>query len=364
MRLSRSLWILTPLALLLLTAAACNEAGGDAVLGPTTAESLEEGITLSADPAQISLDPNDPDAPRDPDTDKLIGSTTITATVANALGEPQPGVDVTFATTKGTLASEGQPLTTDENGQVVETLSVTEDDAGDVEVTAVSGEFTKTLIVPVVVVPLNTPPTADAGEDQTIECPDGVTLDGSGSTDADSTEGTNDDIVLYEWFLGEEKIAEGMTAEVILPLGVHVITLKVTDNLGATDTDEVTITVVDTTAPVVTLRLSPAVLWPPNHKMRDIHAILEIIEECDPTPVIELVSATSNEPDNGLGDGDTENDIQGAEFGSADMDFSLRAERAGVGHGRIYTVLYRVTDASGNSTLAEATIEVPHDRGR
>jgi hypothetical protein len=363
MRLTRSLWILTPLALLLMTAAACNEAGGDAVLGPSTAESVEEGIELSADPAQILLDPNDPNAPRDPNTDKLIGSTTIAATVRDALGEPQVGVEVTFTTTKGTLASGGQPLTTDAEGKVVETLSVTEDDAGDVEVTAVSGEFTETIVVPVVLVPLNVPPTADAGEDQIVECPDGVTLDGSGSTDSNSTEGTNDDIVLYEWYLDDEKIAEGMTAVVTLPLGVHEITLRVTDKAGATDEDTVMITVQDTTPPVVTLKLSPPVLWPPNHKMRDIHATLEIVEECDPEPVIEIVSVTSNEPDNGLGDGDTENDIQGVEVGTADMDFALRAERQGMGNNRLYTVVYRVTDASGNATEAEATVTVPHDRG-
>lgn len=363
MRLSRSLWILTPLALLLLTAAACNEAGGDAVLGPSTAESVEEGIELSADPAQITLDPNDPEAPRDPNTNKLIGSTTITATVRNALLEPQAGVQVTFTTTKGTLASGGQPLTTDAEGKVVETLSVTEDDAGDVEVTAVSGEYTETIVVPVVLVPLNVPPTADAGDDATFECPE-VTLDGSGSTDANSTEGTNDDIVLYEWFLEGEKIAEGMTAQVELPVGAHEITLKVTDKGGLTGEDTVTITVVDTTAPIVTLRLDPPVLWPPNHKMRDIHAMLEIVEECDPEPLIELVSVTSNEPDNGLGDGDTENDIQGVEIGTADMHFALRAERQGMGSNRIYTVVYRVTDASGNATEAEAVVTVPHDRGR
>lgn len=362
MRCSRSLWILTPLALLLLTAMACNEAGGDAVLGPSTAESEQEGIKVNAEPAEIVLDPNDPEAPRDPQTDKLIGSAALSAIVRDALGEPTPDVEVVFASTGGALESEGNPVTTDEGGKAADTLNVTEDDAGEIEVTATSGDFTDTIVVTVTVVPLNNPPVADAGEDQTVDCPDPVMLDGSGSSDPDSTEGTNDDIVSFEWYLGDEMIAEGETAEVELPLGEHVITLKVTDKAGATDTDDVTITVQDVTPPVVTLVVDPPYLWPPNHKMRDVRAMIEVVEGCDPSPTIELVSITSNEPDNGKGDGNTSGDIHGAEFGTADMEFQLRAERAGGGSGRTYTIVYKVTDASGNETMAETFVHVPHDR--
>jgi hypothetical protein len=39
----------------------------------------------------------------------------------------------------------------------------------------------------------------------------------------------------------------------------------------------------------------------------------------------------------------------------------LRAERAGGGNGRVYTLTYRVTDGSGNETEAEAKVYVPHD---
>jgi hypothetical protein len=39
--------------------------------------------------------------------------------------------------------------------------------------------------------------------------------------------------------------------------------------------------------------------------------------------------------------------------------FELRAERSGVGTGRIYTITYLVTDGCGNSTSASATVTVP-----
>ena len=60
-----------------------------------------------------------------------------------------------------------------------------------------------------------------------------------------------------------------------------------------------------------------------------------------------------------MGDGDTPNDIQGAALGTDDRSFQLRAERSAKGTGRIYTVTYRATDASGNGKTASATVTVP-----
>jgi hypothetical protein len=82
-------------------------------------------------------------------------------------------------------------------------------------------------------------------------------------------------------------------------------------------------------------------------------------------PTVTLVSITSNEPDNavGNGDGDTINDIQDAELGTPDFKFSLRAERSGSGDGRTYTVTYTAVDTAGNQSSADALVEVPHDRG-
>lgn len=362
MRISRLPWAIALLALLTVVSVSCQNAGTDKVLGVGSPQEQEVGVNLSADPEKITLDPNDPDAPRDPGTNKLIGQSVISAIVLDASLQPLVGVGVTFSATAGTLASAGQPVNTDENGRAQDTLAVTEDNAGEITVSATSGESTKSLVVPVELVPLNNAPVADAGDDQALECPGPVTLDGSGSSDADSTEGTNDDITSFEWFLGETKIADGQVAHVELPVGTHLITLKVTDKAGATSTDEVTVTIVDTTPPVVSLRMSPASLWPPNHKMRDVRAMLEI-HDCDPAPKVELVSVTSNEPENGLGDGDTSPDISGAGLGADDRNVRVRAERAGGGSGRIYTFVYRVTDASGNATEATSTVTVPHDQG-
>lgn len=89
---------------------------------------------------------------------------------------------------------------------------------------------------------LNQPPTADAGPDQTVTDADDsgsedVTLDGSASTDADGT------IADYSWVEGGVEIATGAMPIVAFAVGAHTVTLTVTDDGGATDTDEVLITV-------------------------------------------------------------------------------------------------------------------------
>ncbi|GJM62468.1 hypothetical protein PEDI_30200 [Persicobacter diffluens] len=88
---------------------------------------------------------------------------------------------------------------------------------------------------------VNTAPVAHAGADQTIMDTDddgieSVLLDGSLSSDAEG-------IASYEWTLGGTTIAMGVSPTVELEVGVHVISLLVTDTDGVTASDEVTITV-------------------------------------------------------------------------------------------------------------------------
>ena len=114
----------------------------------------------------------------------------------------------------------------------------------------------------------------------------------------------------------------------------------------------------DDIAPTLEVSVSPDMLWPPNHKYVDVLAIVQAKDNFDTNPTVTLVSVTSNEPDNGLDDGDTPDDIVKVD----DYNFKLRAERSGTGTGRIYTITYQVTDACGNSTLASATVTVPLDK--
>jgi len=106
-----------------------------------------------------------------------------------------------------------------------------------------------------VMLPLNQPPVADAGFDQTVEQESyegaEVTLDGSGSTDLDSTPDTNDDIYSFDWFEEGTHLGSGEVIDITFPLDEHTVTLVVTDSAGETDEDEVIIVVQDTTPPNV-----------------------------------------------------------------------------------------------------------------
>ena len=119
--------------------------------------------------------------------------------------------------------------------------------------------------------------------------------------------------------------------------------------------------VLDITPPVLSVGVSPTTLSPSNHKLATINATIAVTDECDPNPQVQLVSIASNEPDNGLGDGDVPLDIQGAALGSDDRQFLLRKERGGTGSGRVYTITYQASDFSGNVTIRTATVTVPHN---
>jgi TolB protein len=219
----------------------------------------------------------------------------------------------------------------------------------------------------------NRPPVAAAsGPGQPVECgsPSGglVRLDGSGSSDPDSTPGTNDDIVSFEWFedfgtADERFLGAGETIEVELPVGLHRVALRVTDREGLSDTDSIEVSVVDTVAPSIVVRLVPSLLWPPDHRMVPVHAVVEASDACGEVTVV-LAAVESSEPEHAAGSGHTAPDIAGAELGTADFDVELRAERAGPGSGRVYTLVYRAVDGAGHGSEAAGTARVPHDRGK
>ena len=124
----------------------------------------------------------------------------------------------------------------------------------------------------------------------------------------------------------------------------------------------VNMTALDLTPPSVTVDLNRTVLWPPNHKMVEVCATVTVLDDRDPAPTFVLTSITSSEPDDGLGDGHTRNDVRDHAPGTADICFSLRAERQGGGDGRQYVVVYTATDAAGNTSTGSAIVLVPHDQ--
>lgn len=118
-----------------------------------------------------------------------------------------------------------------------------------------------------------------------------------------------------------------------------------------------TLTVVDTTPP----RANPlnAELWPPNHKLHSFTAqeCAGVVDACDPQLRVSFTSASSDEPVDDKGDGATEPDIV---FDGAQL-VNLRSERQGGSNGRVYTLGWSATDASGNVSEGTCHVVVPHD---
>jgi len=201
---------------------------------------------------------------------------------------------------------------------------------------------------------VNSPPVAEAGPDIAVECGDTVTLDGRASVDTDG------DTLTYTWS-GPFGTLTGPVVTASLAVGEHVITLTVLDGHDGADTDTVNVTISDTRKPTLDVSLDPNRLWPPNHKMVKTTAEVRAQDSCDAGLAIELVSIVKSD---GNDQQHHEPDIEGAEFGTGDLEFFLRAERSTPHEERVYTVTYRATDASGNQETTRSEVVVPHDNGQ
>jgi len=136
-----------------------------------------------------------------------------------------------------------------------------------------------------------------------------------------------------------------------------------TDAYGNSASTTCTVAVRDTLRPECT-ESEPITIEPPNHTYHRINLAQDCQVSC--TDICEgpvsldtgaIVYVTSDEPDNGLGDGDTESDIVIIDGQNVDV----RAERSGNRNGRCYTIHFQIADGSGNVNRdAVCTVGVEH----
>lgn len=140
------------------------------------------------------------------------------------------------------------------------------------------------------------------------------------------------------------------------------------DNTGnverapATPDATVTLGVIDNTQPVITLNGRTITLWPADHKYKTVKVsdlVDSASDSCDAgvnLGKVVIAQVSSDEPDNGSGDGDSSNDMVIAQDCKS---VQLRAERDGKRNGRVYTITFKVKDGSGNVRTATAKVTVP-----
>jgi hypothetical protein len=118
----------------------------------------------------------------------------------------------------------------------------------------------------------------------------------------------------------------------------------------------------DTENPIITLNGNVITLWPPNHSYQTVNVsdlVSGASDNCGSGIGLSSVfisKVTSDETENGNGDGNTLNDIV---IAPDCKSVQLRSERSGNGNGRVYTITFKVIDAAGNVATATAKVTVP-----
>ena len=149
----------------------------------------------------------------------------------------------------------------------------------------------------------------------------------------------------FAWTPTESQVGPAFTFDVIASDG------------AANTTQTLTISVVDTTAPTLSdLTLSTTSIWPPNHQMVDVSVAYTVTDFSTTSCAL---TVASNEPIDGLGDGDTAPDWEIVDT----HHVRVRAERGNKGNGRVYTINADCRDGFGNSSHKSATVSVPKNQG-
>lgn len=158
---------------------------------------------------------------------------------------------------------------------------------------------------------------------------------------------------------GSAQIVLVATVNCLLPNGTIVtngasVTSTTPDRNLANNSSASVATMVSNAPPVITAESTDKTeLWPPNHNFVDVAVRYNVSDNCG--PVVNTLSVSSNEPVDGLGDGDASPDWEIVN----DHHVRLRAERAGNGSGRIYLITIVATDSAGHSSSKTLTVRVP-----
>lgn len=144
----------------------------------------------------------------------------------------------------------------------------------------------------------------------------------------------------------------------LFPVGTTTVTVTGTRLDGTSDSCSFNVTVDDTESPVVSAAtVDKSLLWPPNHQMELVTVNYTATDNCSVSCVL---TVTSNEPINGLGDGDTSPDWEVIDA----HHVRLRSERAGNGNGRTYTITVTCQDPAGHTVVRTVTVKVPKSQGK
>ena len=181
-----------------------------------------------------------------------------------------------------------------------------------------------------------TSPTADAGRNRTVDEGVAVQFDGTGSTD-------DAGVVSHEWTFGDGATATGAApTHTYEAPGTNTVALTVTDAGGNTDTDAVTVTVVDATPPSAVI---------------DANRTLGDSDGNGTGNASVTVGEAVRFDGSGSSDDGGENPTYRWEFGDGTTATGPRPAHS-YGTSGNYTVALTVTDGAGNADTESVTVRV------
>jgi hypothetical protein len=159
-----------------------------------------------------------------------------------------------------------------------------------------------------------------------------------------------------------------------LPLGTNLVEIAVTDSASNTAFCSTTVTVVDTTAPVIqSVSASVNTNCPLGRNMYIVTVSATVTDNCSPT-TWKIICVRSNEPGDNCGDGDKPRAKSGDVLKGGEQSGDVRNLHDGVicrDHtlllcaGRTYTITVQAKDAAGNrSAPSTVTVTVPKSKGK
>jgi hypothetical protein len=205
---------------------------------------------------------------------------------------------------------------------------------------------TATAVQNIVVIDNQAPQITAKPEDITVECAADVPVASvAGVTAIDNCS------------VSTINISDAITNQACANRYILTRTFQAVDPAGNSTTAAQVITVQDDQPPQLSNPAPSQVsLWPPNHTMRDITVNYAASDNCasDVQPVITI---TSNEPVNGVADGDTDPDWEIIDA----HHIRLRSERAANGNGRIYTITVTINDGCNPAVSKTTEVHVAHN---
>lgn len=287
-----------------------------------------------------------------PYVEECQGTTTSIALDGSASTDPDLDDTLTFTWTS--IDCPGASF--DDAGSPTPLMTLTTDPGCSVDCTATltvtdeAGEFD--TCVADVSVGDSAPPSITCPVNVTLECPADTSVEVNGMATGDDDCG-----VLTMAWVDSSVPGPGATETITR-------TWTATDECGHSAACEQSVDVVDTTSPVVTCSTTTEGLWSPDHKLVGVGLVTSVTDEGDPAGAaeslrVEVWSDETETPDTGDGTGKHAPDAKDIYTG-----LRLRNERRATEDGRVYLVIARAEDASGNVGFGYCAVVVPHDQSQ